>query len=154
MSQFTKHVKGTFEFDGDTVNVVLRRLKRKDAMKLLPYMGEPDAEGKFVMAFNDQMEMMNVATDLLKDSDYIFEMSGLTIEGREVVKTGNNIANPEDWDDLFENAYFMPLLSDIMSHLMDESFIKEGDAKKSEDLQDGTSQDQTATQDSTSSDTL
>lgn len=153
MSQFTKHVKGTLTFDGDTVEVTMRRLRRKDAMKLVPYMGEPDEDGNFVMQFSDQMQMMDVAADLLQKSDYVFELSGLNLNGHELKKTGENVSNQEDWDDMFENAYFMPLLSDMMSFLMSESFVKEETVKKSGEQPVDTSRGLTVTPGSTSADT-
>ena len=66
MSRFTKNITKEFDFDGDNVTVTMKRLKRKDALKLMPYIGEPNEQGEVEMTFNDQMEMIDVGGDMLK----------------------------------------------------------------------------------------
>lgn len=123
MSKFTKHFKRSFPFDGDTVEVTMTRLKRKDAIKLAPFMTEPDENGKVTMALEDSMKFADVASAVIMKN--IITFTGLNDEDG----IGLNV------DDVFgeeAEAYFMPLVSEIISDLMDASFVGTEDEKKLE----------------------
>src|SRR3989304_5199909 len=61
MSGFTPSVRAIFEFEGDTVEVVLKRLKRKDFQKWAQHIV---TEGDTVkLTFASQLEMGNVLYD-------------------------------------------------------------------------------------------
>ena len=123
MSKFTKQIKTVYNFDGDVINVTMDRLKRKDALKIAPLMNEPDEDGKVQMSFEDSMKFADVASGILKK--YITVFTGLK----------DADGNALDVADIFgeEGAvYFMELISEIISDLMEASFTTKETEKKSE----------------------
>ena len=126
MSKFTKQFKKEYNFEGDVVCVTMTRLKRKDAIKLAPYMSEPDEDGKVSMALEDSMKFADAANEIILKN--IVEFSGLY--------DGANLQlNKEDVFGEDSEVYFMPLTSDIITDLMEESFVGGGDEKKLEKQQ-------------------
>lgn len=139
MSKFTRNFTTTIEFDGDTVSITMSRLKRKQMLQLAPHMGEPDENGKVKMSLQDNVALLDAAQDKIKKN--LIAMSGLFVEdGQEVVVADGKPANQELFDLIFEEAYFMNLLGEILSELVQHSFVNEEDAKKSEGPQSDTSQ--------------
>ena len=123
MSKFTKQFKKEYNFEGDVISVTMTRLKRKDAIKLAPYMNEPDEDGKVSMALEDSMKFADAANEIILKN--IVEFSGLY--------DGANVQlNKEDVFGEDSEVYFMPLTSDIITDLMEESFVGGGDEKKLE----------------------
>lgn len=118
MSKFTKTVRRTFTCEGDEVVVVLKRLKRKDMMRLMPYM-KSEADGEAIGAM-DSLEMLDFSADLLPD--YIVSMTGLLDEdGKEL-----------EFSDIAGEAYFMTLLSEICMALFEASNMQGDDSKNSQ----------------------
>ena len=46
MGNFTKTIENIFHFDGDDILVRMYRLKRKDALKLMPFISRDDETGE------------------------------------------------------------------------------------------------------------
>lgn len=159
MGNFRKLITCTTAFDGDTIKVDLKKLKRKDAVRLIPMMGTPDDEGNFkVDDLAEQMELMDAMSDILSNHKYIVNFSGLFVTDenpetgeertRELVMKQGKLTDDKNSDlleSLLEDAYFMPLLSDIVSTLMDKSFMKNDEVKKSENLPENTLADSVTT---------
>lgn len=144
MSNYTRTIHFETTFDGDKVKGDLRRLKRPDTVTIMPLIGKPDAEGKFkIEDMGDQMVLMNAMSDLLTDPEkkYIVNFSGLVIEGKELImQNGKHLEeDTELFDCVFNDAYFMPLLTEITTKLMEGSFLKEEERKKSEEPQENIS---------------
>jgi hypothetical protein len=113
MSNFTKDILFTTEFEGDTVSLRLARLKRKDMMTLSPHM--PDA-GEKVGAVQS-MDLMDVALALLPK--YVTEFKGpKDADGNEL-----------SLEDIMEEMYFLELVSRIVTHLFEASNMGADEAK-------------------------
>lgn len=136
MGNFTRTFSKTIEFDGDTISYTMKRLKRKKALDLAPYMTYDD-DGNLKMTFEDQLKFVEVGATLL--GDHLTEFSGLVVEGQEVQ------LNSTEFKEIFEEAYFMPLISELFNDLMSESFMDNDDVGKSEEGPSGTSKDSTTT---------
>lgn len=117
MSGFTPSVKRTYEFEGDQVEVVLKRLKRKDFQKWSQHMKEEN--GVVKMTFSDTLEMGNVLFDLLPG--YITSFTGL--------KDGEG--NVIDLKTALEEAYFTDLIAKVIQDLFKISNLNKEDAKNS-----------------------
>lgn len=129
MSSYTKRIAKKFEFDGDTVEVVMSRLKRKDALKLSPYMREEDESGEVKLTLDEKFNMMDVGAYLVQKN--VINLRGLFIEGEELVKMGNSITNEELWETVFSDVYFINLLSDLLNFLTEKSFMSKDKVKNS-----------------------
>jgi len=117
MSNFTPSVKCSFEFEGDTVLVTLARLKRKDLVKLAPYMDAGDAEGN--MGGMDAIQLLDFSSALLPE--YIKSFSGLrTADGNELT-----------FEQIAGEAYFQSLIADLVQRLFEISNMGKGDIKNS-----------------------
>lgn len=117
MSGFTPSVKKTFEFEGDKVEVVLRRLKRKDFQKWSQHL---KVDGDVVkMTFSDKLEMGDVLFGILPD--YVVSFDGL--------KDGDG--NPMSLMAALEEAYFTELVSKIIGELFKISNLSKEEAKNS-----------------------
>ena len=135
MGNFTRQITKTYSFDGDQISIVFRRLKRHEALQLAPFFKEEN--GETVMTFKDQLEMSNAVCDLLPD--VILFLDGLVIDGVNVnYQSGQE---SEGFEDFVSNAYFLPLHTELMTDILDSSFVKETDEKKSEGSHKNTSQD-------------
>jgi len=128
MSKFTKSFRVELDFEGDHLVLVMERMKRKDALKLVPYMGAPDADGTVNISFGDQITVMNVAADLLPK--YVKSLTGLVDEDGEAMTI----------EMIVDEAYFLTLIGQILNHLMVKSFIGEAEVKKSNAQQENTSE--------------
>jgi len=159
MGNFKKLITCKTEFDGDKIKADLKKLKRKDAVRLIPMMGAPDSEGNFkVDDLAEQMELMDAMSDILSNHKYIVNFSGLFVTDTDpetgeqrirelVLKQGKLVdeANADLLESLLEDAYFMPLLSEIVSELMDKSFVKNNEVKKSVNPSENTLADSVTT---------
>ena len=114
MGKFTRSFTRTFTFNGKPIMVTMERMKRKDAMRLMPYMGEPDESGKVKLSFQNQMEMLDVAADLLPKYVKAFEYEDATLE------------------EVLDEAFFIGLVGEIVSAWTEASFAFGDDEKKSD----------------------
>ena len=126
MSKFTKSITRSYQFDGDTVTVTMQRMKRKHAMKLLPFISEPDESGNVKMTFQDQMEMLDVAAEFLPK--YVNKIGGMRGEAGEELTTEAAV------ELISEESYFMGLVGEIVGDWTEASFMFEADEKKSDAL--------------------
>jgi len=122
MSKFTKQISKTYDFQGDTVRVKMKRLKRKDAIKLAPLMSEPDKDGNVKMSLYDSMEFVGVANEVLLNC--VTSFSGLLNEEEEPIFKEEIFGEESE-------VYFMELTSQIMGDLMEASFASGDKEKKS-----------------------
>lgn len=129
MSNFTPLADYTVEFEGDTVTMQLRRLKREDQQKLVPFMGEVGDDGKAKMTFKDQMEMSNAMQDLLPG--HVKNFKGL----RDA-----NSANIT-LEVAIDEVYFQDLVGKILMELMHISNVGIKEEKKSEAQPDESSKE-------------
>ncbi len=121
MSKFTKQIKRSYSFQDDTVLVSMKRLKRKDAIKLAPFMSEPDEDGKVKMSFESSLNFADKACEVL--SKYTTSFEGLKEED----------GTPLEVVDIFGedgSTYFMELISEMMADLMEASFVGGEDTEK------------------------
>lgn len=135
MSKFTKQIKRTYQFEGDEITIIMGRLKRKDAIKLAPYMTEPDKDGIVKMRFEDSMMFADVSCDILKK--YISSMSGMV----------DADGHTQSIDDIFGEeggTYYMNLVAEVMGDLLDASFsssdVEKKSVKQSDDTLEGSAE--------------
>lgn len=133
MGNFTREFTTLYHFDGDTISVTMRRLKRPEAMALAPFIDLESGE----ISFEDSMQMMDKVSELLPN--VIVEFSGLIVEGEEVIYSQGD--DQKKLSFLFEEMYFMDLLTRIMTELINSSFLSEDDKKKSKSSVENTSKD-------------
>ena len=119
MSGFTPSVNFTLEFDGDTIDVTCKRLKRKDMIKLSPYINV-DEDGGVKMSFESQMKMFDVMSNLLPE--YIIKFDGLTQSDGSKIDIKGALAE----------SYFNSLTGDLISNLMRISSLSEEESKNSD----------------------
>ena len=118
MSKFTRNIKRDFEFDGDKITIVMSRMKNSDFHKLASDLSIDNSTGKPFMkaSFANQTEFLNRAAEILPNR--VESMEGLTDEdGVELTI-----------DDIIDEQYFMPLISEIFAALAQSSVI--GGVKK------------------------
>ena len=113
MSNFTKSLVEKFNFDGDEVTVTFTRLKRKHLISLAPHM---TADGN--IAFSDQVKFMDAAAEVLPD--IITSMTGLK----------DSDGNALTVEDVVNETYFVGLVSDLMTKVMEHSFVQGEQVKK------------------------
>lgn len=117
MGRFTPTFEHTEEFDGDTIKLRLRRLKRAQMQVLAPHMKTDDA-GETKMSFADTLALLEAAEKVLPEA--VESMSGLLIDGREVAIS-----------DIVEETYFMPLLGNLLRTLFEASTVQGQEEKNS-----------------------
>ena len=105
MSQFTPSVFYETTFDGDTYKFRLNRLTRKQFMKLAPYIKDGQVGESELTEFID-----NVVEELKPQVTLINEV---------FTEAGDQITV----DTIIEQAYFMPLLADVISNLIVHSVM-------------------------------
>lgn len=116
MSNFTPTVKESIEFDGDTVQLVLRRLKIKHSMMLASHIRTSD--GNTVMNFAEFTEMAEKAGQILPDC--VVSMTGLT----------GTDGTPLAISDILSEAYFQELIVGILTKLILHSSVAGAAAAK------------------------
>lgn len=119
MSKFTPSITRTYEYEGDTVTIVMNRLKRKDAVKMMPFFGEPDENGNYKMSVQQQMVLLDNCADIIRKN--VVSITGMSFD--EAV---NDVIAV-----VFDEAYFLELLSDILNDMIEASFTKAEHVKKS-----------------------
>ncbi len=154
MGNYKKTIHADIEFDGDEIKLDMKRLKRKDTLKVIPLLGEPNEEGEYVVTDPlKNLELMDAMTDILINPSrkYFVNFRGLFVENEEVImKQGkfvdddNNPStrNEDLFKDVFEDSYFMPLIGQIIVAMMNGSFMKGEERKKLEAQPENSSVDQ------------
>lgn len=127
MSKYTPSIKHTIKFDGDTVTMTLKRLKRQDMVKLNPVMVKvkPDMSEDDAILVADELRIVIPGN--------VEDFTGLKDE------EGNEIP----LDTALEEYYFSPLMQQIAWKLVEistpESIRKEMERKKSKQQSPSTS---------------
>lgn len=130
MGNFTKEVTNNYQFDGDNITVSFKRLSRKDAMKLLPFIKAKE-DGTMVMEIKEQFEFAEIASNILKGN--ITNFVGMFMGGEQVV------IGSEKYNTVFEDVYFTSLIADIIKDIMEVSFLNSTVEKKSDQQAEGIS---------------
>lgn len=120
MSNFTPLVSHSEVFEGDTVTMDLRCLKRSDMLKLMPYMEISQVGNDTVTKFTDQNEFAKVMMDFLPSN--VSNFHGLT----------DSSGAPVTLETMVSELYFNKLTMNIIGKLMEISSLREDEAKKSE----------------------
>jgi len=138
MSKFTPTFSTSFDFDGDTISVTMNRLKRKHALKLAPYI-KYDDKGEVSLSLEENLTLLDVAIPIIQG--HVKSMSGLTIggdEGERNLIVDNGKPNDEElYNMIFDETYFISFLGELLSALMENSFVGDDTAKKSGQKQSG-----------------
>lgn len=125
MSNFTRTVKKTFNFDGDEIEIVFNRLKTSDFRLLASHL-EIDEEtglptGK--VSFGNQMDMITKAIEILPNR--VESMTGLK----------DPEGNQMEFIDIVNEQYFMGFVSDVFAAVMGASVVS--NEKKSDATSEG-----------------
>lgn len=110
MSKFTKQYKEVFKFDGDEVECVLSQLKRVHLMQISPELRKGDDTFAILEAAKNAFNECIVSISGLKNSD------------------GVQLAV----NDIIDEAYFSPLMMDILNSLLLKSSVGRDAEKKSD----------------------
>lgn len=111
MSKYTPSVTREFTLEGDTVKVKFARLTRQQFGKLSPFMANLDENGN--VPPEQAMKMMDVCAEFLPE--IILNFEGLTDANGE----------PLGKEVVLSEAYFFPLLSEIIGAITEESVVNE-----------------------------
>lgn len=129
MARYTTKFPCTIEFDGDSLECQLRRMKRKHVALASPYMQRAH-NGDITMSFDDQLKFLEVAAEVLEDC--LVGISGLVIDDEPFDKE-------KHLEIVLDDSYFLSLITDLFSNLMQQSFLSGDDQKKLLKNQDDTS---------------
>ena len=125
MSKFVKSKYFETEFEGDTVSMRIKPLKRKHMMELAPFMPEDnDADN---MGTLDSMNMLDLGAKMLPG--YLEDFKGLKDD------EGNALAV----EDIVEEMYFLNLVSEIMTEVFQISGMSPKSAENSQGQPDTSS---------------
>ena len=125
MSSFTKEIQlGPFEFDGDSITLVVRRLKRKDLKKIQPFLMS-DGKGSITVDPLQSLDMIDSIAPILPKR--VISVSGFSPESE----------TEKALEIILDESYFLNLLVDMITQLMEKSFYKPG--KKEEKKSDNPS---------------
>ena len=136
MGNYVRDFTETFDFDGDSITVTLKQLKRIDAMELLPAMAgmvgiDPDKPETLTQ---DRIAKGNAfvetAAKIIKEGEYIVQLAGMTMEGRPVA------AGSEELGFVLSDFYFTGFVSTVAGLLIKHSSISKAVEKKL-DVQSG-----------------
>jgi hypothetical protein len=117
MSKFTPLVKRTYEFQGDSISVSFRRLTRKHVLGFMPkVIAAQHCEG--AEQLQAQNEMLNDLVDLLPQ--YVEEFTGLR----------DTDGNAVQFDTVVSEIFFIDLVTEIGTDLMNESMVMDGKEAK------------------------
>ena len=122
MSKYTSKFKYEYDFEDDTVKVSSTRLKRKDFLKLTPFI-ETDDKGEVRMTFHDQNKFVDICADLLPK--YIVSMTGLNDED----------GVPITLETVIEETYFMDITSEMINRLFSSANMSSKKERKNLDGQ-------------------
>jgi len=120
MSNYTPSMTLTTEFEGDSVVIKLRRIKRTHVMSMMPYMKRLPGTDDFEPDESKFSEMFDTICSWIEE--YIESITGL-------VDTENN---PININTIIEEQYFFPLLQEIAMKLLNSRGVSAKDAKKSD----------------------
>ena len=111
MGNFTPVVKESLDFDGDSIEVVFKRLKNKQQLLLIPHINEKE-EQDIKLRFKGFSDLAIVASQILPEN--IVSMRGLkSADGNEL-----------SISDIIEEAYFSPLIVRIIGLMMASSSVR------------------------------
>jgi len=119
MSKYTPKLEKKIEFEGDTVSVVMTRLSYAHMGELTPYIVIAET-GKVSVRFENKARLFEIAAKILGD----------VVEKFEGLKDTNG--NPVGLAQVLREMYFMPIITALLTHLLENSFLKEAEEKKSE----------------------
>lgn len=130
MSNYIRNIRTSVEFDGDTIELMLRPLKRVEFTELQPLF---KTQGGEVVVECSMTEFLGTVQPIITDCIQTF--SGLFIEGEEVIVTlqdGKPVPkNKELFDEIFEASYFLELIPLIFTELVLGSVMgREKDVEK------------------------
>lgn len=137
MSNYSRTFKDTIEFDGDIVSFSVRRLSRADAMSLSRLASKSDDD--FMNEAISLLQHGSNSNSPLKGDGYLIELSGLFIEEenefekKELIIRKGFSDSDYMYSTLFNEAYFIPLLGEIVTALMNASVVGVEDIKKPEE---------------------
>jgi len=113
---FTTTVLKEIDFDGHTIRVVHRRLKRKEAIKLAPHLPQSEEEAKDGLLEN--LVLLDKVAEVMPD--VVVSISGYDVDGRDITI-----------QDVCEEAFFTPVLGQLFQSVWSNSFVKADEAKNS-----------------------
>lgn len=123
MSNFTPNFTKTFNFQGDTITVKFRRMKRQHMALLAPYFEESD-EG-LSLKFTDVQEFLDKCQLIFTDT--IVSFNGLrTADGEEITES-HDLYETE----VLSGTYFQELLMEMTTELINQSSVSKSDMGKS-----------------------
>lgn len=131
MGNYVRNFTETFDFDGDSITVTLKQLKRVDAMKLIPIMAgmqgmnpeKPETMTDDKIAKSN--EYVNVAASIIKEGGYIANLQGMTVQNVPVT------IDSELFNDIFDDFYFTGFVATIATLLIKHGSISKPEEKKS-----------------------
>lgn len=132
MSQFTPEFEFEIAFDGDTVRGKMRRMKRRHMLTIAAAIAAPaGSDGEETADTVAQMQRMEAGIPVLQEC--VTEFSGLSIGGE-----------PAALEAVIDEAYFTPLVMEMLTRLLNESRIGEAEGKKSGESSGGSAEDSSA----------
>lgn len=120
MGNFTLSEKFVTEFDGDEIIYELERADIETMKSLAPFM-EKQKEGSKI-SLGDELNAITIMGSVIPKFINFIRLPQL--------QHGGDVAQ----ELIFTKQYFLPLLGEIFSNLMEISNLKVEDVKKSEDL--------------------
>ena len=137
MGNYVRNNKETLEFDGDTITVSLKQIKRIHALELFPMLAKMGEQfNKGAVTANMEMtsenikpasELVNYVAEIIMEEGYIGSIRGMFIEGIEV-----DVKDPAVLKEILSNFYFFGFVMQIVTLLMKNcSFGKEVEKKLS-----------------------
>lgn len=113
MSNYLPKITKTYEVEGDTVTVVMKRMTRAQMLEILPLLpkSEDDKDGK---STEDSMLIIEKAVGFLKDKN-IESFVGLKDANGEVLK----------FEDIADDMYFSKFLGELVNDFMLGSKVDE-----------------------------
>lgn len=119
MGHFTQAVEERITFDGDELVLTLRRMQNKHLLHIAPHLAGGNAPGTNAGLLLRSAALVDASKEMLRECVVGFQ--GLKD------KAGNSMA----FSDILEEAYFLPLLDQVLGRLLQISVMTEVDAKKS-----------------------
>lgn len=128
MGSWTSEAKlDPIKFDGDVIDVRVRRLTTEDIQKLSsfmkPFQGS-DGSNKIKLSFSDQLEVASIATDLLPR--YILSIDGMKTGDGSVVTAERYVS------EMVGQFYFLEFNGLILANLVSVSTVQEDEEKNLE----------------------
>lgn len=124
MSKYSPLTRFETTFEDDTVTMNLKQLSRKTFLSWMPYLSKVErveVDGEIVARMDEEstMKLVNEAADILPQ--HVLDFRGL----RDV--DGNAV----DLATVISEVYFLPLVSEIVSKLIDIAQVQKQDEGKS-----------------------